>query len=477
MLIIIMITLYHLKFMQYGGSSGPLIVTGHALGGSVASLFTLWLLESLNVSTAKRPLCLTFGSPLVGDKGFQQAISEHRAWNSCFFHVATVEDFIPRLFITPHYRQTIGLTSQPEYYKPFGTFLLCSETGCTCSENPEAISELLLAMGLGGAGNNELQIVDYGRIVERLELMIICKGISQLSELMLNSLKAGIILQLEAIGLQQRQHDQEQQNKLIKKLLELEEACMLNKRKVFDPAKKLNVVKIKMAHLEWYKKFCKDKDIGYYDRYKNNLFREDKDIVKHNKSLTNYWEEFVAQTEKKPHKEPVRMRWLYAGATYRRMIEPLDIADYYRSGQRNYISNGRSHHYIKMEQWLKEAEKQNGFSVNTKKQNVDVTLTDDSCFWAHVEEARIWCKSLGNADASVAERESLRKNLIEFQHYVMEQINKSAVSSEIFLTNSSFMQWWKEYEKIIEPCHHLPLTDFMKNRKYQQYANGCLVLN
>ncbi|XP_022774436.1 senescence-associated carboxylesterase 101 isoform X2 [Durio zibethinus] len=470
---------------QCDGSSNPLIVTGHGLGGSVASLFTLWLLESLDVSTAKRqrPLCVTFGSPLVGDKGFQQAISEHLARHSCFLHVAASKDIVPRLFITPHPLYTTGLTSQPDYYTPFGTFLLCCEMGCTCSENPEAISKLLVAMGLARAGNEEQLIVDYGRVVEQLESLIICKGISQLSDLMPNSLRAGTILQLEAIGLQKGQNQQLQNNdfdNLIKNLEKLEESCMLSKRKAFDPAKKLNVIKISMASLEWYKKVSKAKEIGYYDCYKNRFSRPDKDIDRHKKLLTNYWKDIVAQTEKNPQKEPVclRKRWLLAGATYRRMIEPLDIADYYKTGQKNYTTVGRSHHYIKLEKWLEEAEKQNGFSIS-KKKNVDVILTDDSCFWAHVEEARIWCKSLdNNADASIRERELPRQKLMEFEQYAMEQIKKSAVSSEIFLKGSSFMQWWKEYEKIIEPDRNSPLIDFMKTCKYHQYASsGCLVLN
>ncbi|XP_021298944.1 senescence-associated carboxylesterase 101 isoform X2 [Herrania umbratica] len=466
---------------QYRSSSKPLIVTGHSLGGSVASLFTLWLLESLDVSAAKRPLCLTFGSPLVGDKGFQQSISEHPAWTSCFLHVVTGKDSIPRLFIPPHNLHTMGLTSQPDFYRPFGTFLLCFNMGCICSDNPEAISELLVAMGMGGTRNEEQLVVDYGKIVEQLESWIIFKGISQLSEFMPNSLRAGTILLLEAIGLQKRQQQQQNNDfdKLIEKLEKLEESCMLNKRKVFDPAKKLNDIKIKMAFLEWYKKVSKAEEIGYYDCYKNQFSKRDRDIVKLKKFLTNYWKEIVAQAEKKPHKDGVyfRTRWLYAGTNYRRMIEPLDIADYYKAGQKNYINNGRSDHYKKMEQWLEEAEKQSGFSINSKKQNVDVILTYDSCFWARVEEARIWCKTLENADATITDRGSSRQNLMKFELYVMEQIKKSAVSSEIFLKDSSFMQWWKEYEKIIEPYHNLPLTDFMKNCKYHQYGSECLVLS
>ncbi|KAK5820381.1 senescence-associated carboxylesterase 101 [Gossypium arboreum] len=459
---------------ECGRNSNSLIVTGHSLGGSVASLFTLWLLESLDISLAKRPLCLTFGSPLVGDKGFQQAISQHPAWNSCFLHVAaTSKDSIPRLFIAPHDLNSMDLDSKPDDYKPFGTFLLCCEDGCTWSDNPEAVSELLMAVETEDTGNEEWTINVYSRIIEQLESMIVRKGISQVNEPILNSLRAGTTLQIEAIRIRNEQL-------LIKKLEELEEICMFNKGKAFDPAKKLNVIKIKMAELEWYKKVAKANETGYYDCYKKQLSRRDRDIIKHKKFLTNYWKEVVAQNERKPQKQLVylRSRWLYAGTTYRRMVEPLDIADYYRDGGSNYVTNGRSHHYIKLEQWLEEDEKQSRFRIDTKKQNVDVILTDDSCFWAHVEEARQWCKTLKTADVGmISERLCLRQKLMEFEVYVMEQIKKYAVSSEIFLKGSSFMQWWKEYEMLIEPFHNSPLTDFIRNCKFQQYASGCLALS
>ncbi|GMI68423.1 hypothetical protein HRI_000511600 [Hibiscus trionum] len=465
---------------QCGGSVKPLIVTGHSLGGSVASLFTLWLLESLDISKVKRPLCLTFGSPLLGDKGFQQAISEHPAWNSCFLHVAaTSQDSIPGLFIAPsHYLNSAIEASKSDYYKPFGTFLLCCENGCTCSENPEAVSEVLMVFGTEDAANEERTIHVYGRIVEQLEWAIFRKGISQLGKPMLSSLQAGTTLQLEAIRIRNEQNHQQKSDELdnlIKKLEELEVTRLLNKRKVFDPAKKLNDIKIKMAYLEWYKKVAKAKGTGYYDFYKNRLTRRDHDIIRHKKFLTNNWEEIVAQAEKKPQKQLVhlRSRWLYSGTTCRRMIEPLDIADYYRNGGTNYVTNGRSHHYIKLEQWFEEDEKQSGVSVDTnKKPNVDAILTSDSCFWAHVEEARLRCKSMEAADIGIEERGSWRQKLKEFEAYVMEQIKKSAVSSEIFLKGSSFMQWWKEYGKIIEPDYTSPFTNFMKNSKFQQYASG-----
>ncbi|KAE8689311.1 Detected protein of confused Function [Hibiscus syriacus] len=224
--------------MQCGRSAKPLIVTGHSLGGSVASLFTLWLLEGLDISKEKRPLCLTFGSPLLGDKGFQQAISEHPAWHSCFLHVAaTSKDSIPRLFIAPsHYLNSAIEASKYDHYKPFD------------------------------AANEEQMIDVYGRIVEQLESVIIRKGSSQLSKPMLSSLQAGTTLQLEAIRIQKEQNHQQKGNELdnlIKKLEELEVTCLLNKRK-------------------------------------NRSARSDHDIIKHKKFLTTNWGKIVAQAEKKP---------------------------------------------------------------------------------------------------------------------------------------------------------------------------------
>ena len=68
---------------------------------------------------------------------------------------------------------------------------------------------------------------------------------------------------------------------------------MAERAKDRDSKKNLNQIKIKMAQLEWYKKFCKNKEIGYYDCYKNQLCRSDMDVTKLKKFLTNYWRNLV----------------------------------------------------------------------------------------------------------------------------------------------------------------------------------------
>lgn len=448
--------------------NSPLIVTGHSLGGSIASLFTLWLLDNIKRTSNrnKLPLCITFGSPLLGDQGLQRAISEHSKWNSFFLHVAANKDLVPRIFSS----------SQPSpWYKPFGTFFFCSELGCNCVDDPEVVSRLLKST-VTPVSAEEMGIDDYCGIVKRLKSRLILREDSQLGRPVLPPLRLGIILQLKAIGVDITAEQQQQNNSINDLISELEshENRRAQQMKSIDGIEKLNRVKIKMAYLEWYKKDCKAKGIGYYDSYKNLNSFSDNDVTKFKKLLTNYWRKLVEDAERKPQKEGASMRetWLYAGTNYRRMVEPLDIAEYYKQkGKRDYHTNGRSKHYILLEQWQKErAEKLAGAPNDKKKQNVAGNLTEDSCFWMNVEEALISCKQL--KDGSDVEKQSAREHLNVFEQYVMDEINNYAVSPEIFLEKSSFMNWWKDFQEIIETSHDSPLSGFMKKCRYRQYEKG-----
>ncbi|KAF2308595.1 hypothetical protein GH714_011037 [Hevea brasiliensis] len=249
---------------------------------------------------------------------------------------------------------------------------------------------------------------------------------------------------------------------------------MFNKRKALNPSRKLNEIKIKMAYLEWYKKRCKAKEIGYYDSYKNHLSESDRDVTKYKKFLTNYWKDLVEEAEKKPQKEGkfIQLTWLFAGTNYRRMVEPLEIAEYYRThGNRNYEAL-RSEHYRLLEKWQKEdADRPTGPPSNKKKKEVAGALTEDSCFWAKVEEAIISCELWMAPTSSALEKQSSRECLIDFEKYVMEQIKNYAVSPEIFLRESSFMKWWGMYQNT---ASNRSLIDFMRNSRNVQYEKGRL---
>ncbi|KAJ6296872.1 hypothetical protein OIU78_022574 [Salix suchowensis] len=249
----------------------PLIVTGHSIGGSVASLFTLWLLDNIKriQPPPKLPLCITFGSPFIGNQGLRQAILECSTWNSCFLHVVGNKDLFPKASIS-HNDTT---QSAIEEYKAFGTFILCSERGCACVDG----------------------LVVVSRLLESTQ-----RGNSQRDPSHMHPLKAGIILQLETIGVEMTTQREVDNNNLISKLEEREKILMAERVQTMDPRKKLNQIKIKMAHLEWYNKICKTKGIGYYDCYKNQLGSSDREVTRLKKFLTNYWKSLVEGVERKP---------------------------------------------------------------------------------------------------------------------------------------------------------------------------------
>lgn len=173
-------------------SSPRLIVTGRGLGGPIASLFTLSLLGNKNSSEKKKPpLCITFGSPLVGNKKFQEAISRSSTWSSCFLHVVSIKDPVPK-----------RLNPQTSAYMPFGTFLFCSDINSTCFENPESVLEILVSSI--NDQNQGFQPKDYSNIVVNLHRKAIFKDVTprgQDSTHSTNSLCASICLQLWEAGL------------------------------------------------------------------------------------------------------------------------------------------------------------------------------------------------------------------------------------------------------------------------------------
>lgn len=257
---------------------------------------------------------------------------------------------------------------------------------------------------------------------------------------------------------------------------------MMQKTKVFDPSKELNDMKINMAQLEWYKKTCKDSGNGYYDSYKIGSSTSDQHVEVYKETLKFYWERLVDEADKKPQKEGAafRTRWLLGGNNYRRMIEPLVIAAFYRDGHTDYFK-GRSKHYKLLEQWLNNDERPARIpNIDSKKKNVEVNLTEDSCFWAHVEEALISCDLLMNSNSESSIVEIHKSKLVEFEVYVLGLLRNYAVSPEIFLPRSSFMAgWWKQYEKIIAEgimgtSYRSQLTELMKNHRYKNYAHGSL---
>ncbi|KAM0033642.1 putative carboxylesterase [Helianthus debilis subsp. tardiflorus] len=159
----------------------------------------------------------------------------------------------------------------------------------------------------------------------------------------------------------------------------------------------------------------------------------------------------------------MRKRWLYNGHNYRRMIEPLSIAEYYKTvGNRDYIGQ-RPPHYLELEKLLKPYIDP---STGNKKA---ASLTQDSCFWAYVEESLILLKDLEKEDLSHNLMIDIMGKLELFEEYVMRSINDYSVSPDIFLTGSSFMKWWHEYKAYKGSSYVSELARYMNNGSYSLY--------
>lgn len=84
------------------------VLCGHSLGGAVAALLTLRLLElyqheSIAFPAARDPFdainCVTFGAPLIGDQQLFHCI-EICGWTQCFQHVTLTGDPVPYILTT-----------------------------------------------------------------------------------------------------------------------------------------------------------------------------------------------------------------------------------------------------------------------------------------------------------------------------------------------------------------------------------------
>ncbi|XP_058726590.1 protein EDS1L-like [Vicia villosa] len=88
--------------VKKGMAEGKQVVfTGHSSGAVLAILVTFWALEeNLNQIQHKSPMCVTFGSPLVGNHIFSHA-SNRQNWSRRFVHFVMIYDIVPRIFLAP----------------------------------------------------------------------------------------------------------------------------------------------------------------------------------------------------------------------------------------------------------------------------------------------------------------------------------------------------------------------------------------
>ncbi|KAL9148408.1 hypothetical protein ABFS82_12G039300 [Erythranthe guttata] len=467
------------QILEISNKSKSIIFTGHSLGGAVASLSTLWLL-SHNIQTPV--LCITYGSPLLGNEPFSQAILQQR-WSGNFCHIVAAHhhhilipkippslslfDKVSDIIIDDQETKSICMIGP---YWPFGSYMFITENGAICLDNATAIVEFLhLSMTCEGFRNpnnscvvveDVLKYEDYvGKICQRY----LGKGkcMDSFSE---SSSEAGIALALASSEISPQEMVYEAAKKCLANARQSGWRRNLNNAKMAVSLAKINPCR---AQLEWYKSYCdeSDNELGYYDSFKQRgASRRDAKVNMNRIRLGCFWDDFIDKLENNHlthdfHKLP---KYVNASQFYKLLVEPLEIAEYYRKNvhreKGHYIEHGREKRFKIFDKWWRERKVGD---EEGKPRSKYASLTQDSCFWARVEEARDGIyRVLGETD--VGRRLVLLGKIETFEAYANGMIERKEVSVDVVAKNSSynlFVEEWRGLKlqmKMIMPSPHFP---------------------
>lgn len=480
--------------------SKSIIITGHSIGGALASLTALWLLSNRFATTSSPPqiLCITFGSPLLGNKSLSKSLLLHR-WAGNFCHVVLKHDIVPRLLFAPSDSTNSHLRALLEYIQlsmsglqftnlplqvsdemraqllsfasaytdavanydaaavagvfwPFGSYLLCADDGAICVDNSVSVVKLLhlMMMGTSDVVSCLEDHLKYGGCVEKLSFQFLMnKGCLQ-GGVHDSSYDAGLALALQSSGFASQELIYEQAKESLKMAKQVGAIPNLNSAKLAITLAKITPHR---AQIEWYKTCCDNDDtqLGYYDSFKQRqASKRDNQVNMFRIKLANFWDSVISKIDNNelPHDFHKRRKFINASHFYQLLVEPLDIAEYYRSGEHlrrgHYLSNGRDRRHEVFSKWWREREV---VEEKSKKRSKFASLTQDSCFWARVEEARELLEKVKNEKNSTNVAQ-LWEGIDGFERYARELVERKEVSCDVVARNSSYRLWAEQVTEL-----------------------------
>ncbi|XP_037491963.1 lipase-like PAD4 isoform X2 [Jatropha curcas] len=477
-----------LKIME---SSKSIVMTGHSIGGTTASLCALWLLSYCHSTfSSVKVLCITFGSPLLGNESLSRAIMRQR-WGGNFCHVVSKLDLVPRLLFAPldkltqlhdllqfwrssmafprlgspatnlddqtegvfqlvlYSLQAVDATKMSCGFWPFGNYLFCSQDGGICIENAKSVIKMMGLLLASGSPSHSIQDhLEYGDYISKVSLQFLKeRNLLPPEELPESSYEAGVALALQSSGIPSQEADARDCLKLARRMGRTPNLNCANL------AIKLSKITPYRAEIEWYKSSCEQSEnqMGYYDSFKQRgASKRDSKVNMNRHKLARFWDNVINMLEKNelPLDFQGRAKWVNAAHSYKLLVEPLDIAEYYRTGMHrengHYISHGRGRRYRIFDRWWRDRPDK---EEEKNKRSRFASLTQDTCFWARVEEAR---ESL---DRVRSERDPMNlrclwAKLDEFERYASRLVQRKEVSKDVVAKNSSYSLWLKDYKEL-----------------------------
>nr|XP_043609496.1 protein EDS1L-like [Erigeron canadensis] len=488
----------------------PIIFTGHSAGGPVAILASIWYLENY-AKTSGRFLCrcITFGSPLVGDRIFTHALNREY-WARFFLHFVRKYDIVPRITLAPfssvknefgqileflnpksrNYQNQSILMSQEAStffktvlkntlsvashaacnlmgstnslldiisdfvelspYRPSGTYIFCTGNGKMVSvKNPNSVLQILFYCNQPGNEaevqdatsrslcmdyNTELResllgMQDFVYLDDEMEIPLSSNGNASGDSTSLNAALKDLGLSTGA--------------RLCLRAAQAFEKRKLQNQNTID-SKKLNIEKTQEMIAD-YQKACEDRKIGYYDAFKIQKGNEDFNANVKRLELAGIWDEIVEMLKRYelPDAFESRDEWIKLGTKFRKLVEPLDIANYYRHSKDEdtgtYLRDGgRPKRYKYTQRWREHAEKLKEGS------------SSETTFWAKVEEMRR------------KPFEEMKDKIVALEKEVSEWVEKEELGKDVLLERSTFVEWWKTLpeEHRLRSCLHGRLGNF-----------------
>ncbi|XP_057791556.1 lipase-like PAD4 isoform X2 [Salvia miltiorrhiza] len=457
--------------------SKSVVFGGHSVGGAIASLSALWLLSYIRTASPQHPisvLCITFGSPMLGNQSFSQAIIQER-WDGNFCHVVAPHDLLPRLLSAPLASDMITTDEEKARlfnnalrkdedeercsYWPFGNYMFCSDKGAVCLDNATAILKFLyLTMAAASSPTCSVNYEDY---VAKLS----CHYLKMRSSTAHydSSNEAGVAFALQTLGISS--HQEAAATRCLDGARRVGWPRSLNNAKMAVSLGKINPCR---AEIEWYKKYCDDcgDELGYYDAFKRRgASRREFKVNMNRLRLGRFWEQLIEKMETNQLTRDFHKLAKYVNASnfYKLLVEPLEIAEYYRTGKHrekgHYIQHGRERRFKMFDKWW--GERVCGDEEATPRSKY-ANLTQDSCFWARVEEAICFIYDVV-AEADAGRRLMLLHKIDEFEKYASGMVERMEVSVDVLAKNSSynlFRQEWGELRAQLQlqlpPPSHFP---------------------
>ncbi|KAK1307489.1 hypothetical protein QJS10_CPA10g01703 [Acorus calamus] len=185
-----------------------------------------------------------------------------------------------------------------------------------------------------------------------------------------------------------------------------------------------------------YKISKKIREVGYYDAFK--LQKNEVDFKANIKraELAGHWDEIkeMLRRNELPEDFEARPHWVNLGNTYRCLVEPLDIANFYNRAKNDdsgpYMIKGRPLRYKYMQRWFEHSQR--------KKQQIQVfprRSSLQSCFWAFIEELCIKTSESNHF-------EEVRGIVLELENEAAGWLMDSEFCRDVLLKDSTFVKWW-----------------------------------